>query len=531
MIAELFDDQKINLYNCSAHEDDVLWREFSVSRPGIGYVDPSVNGLWDGVYRFYNRSRQTLARPLLAKLIEVCTKHQLPLTIRDVRPETEYPPTDPETVGPDFLPGITLETWQIDAIRQACTKECGLIDMVTGSGKGEIAAGICKAIQCPTVIIADQVVVIDQLKDRLELRMVIEEVGVFYAGKRPDGQLISIGTVQSLTPPTKTPLRPIRTAKDTNTTWAKKEKNYQQRMTAFQTRTKNARILEKMVKSAHMIIVDEADKAVSDPYKRLFQHVFKGRRRYGLSGTPFDKSKPVEAMRLQQHLGSVIAKVSRKTVEDAERIVPVQLFMLTIEGDKRESSAYDIAYREHMVESQYFHSLIANIHFKYPDEGTLILVDREELGVNIQAEFRGRGLEVPFIFGKTPKSKRTKILREFERREHKVLIGGKIINRGLDLSGGCENLVIATGGKLWSEFNQKVGRAVRKNSNGKARIFDFYFRCNKYLYDHSRSRLKAMVDMGYKTTVVFESGKVDGSELISSRFVLSKKLLDSYKKR
>lgn len=526
MLAHLYNNTEIVLANCSPHEDDLLTREFSVSSPGISYIDPGQAGIWDGVYRFYNRKRQVIARPLLSKLREACAKHGLPLTVRDNRDPDPYPPPDPETIGPDFMgDGITLDPWQVRAIRKACTTEVGTFDYPTGGGKGEIIAGICKAILCPTVILADQTVVIDQLKARLELRSVVEEVGVFYAGRRPNGELIAVGSIQSLMSPTKIPQKPVRTDKDNNATWARKEKNYEIRVRAHKTRLKNARLLQQLVKKAHMLLVDECDKATSKPYQSMFRHVFKGRRRYGFSGTMYDPSKPVEAMRLQQHLGSVIARESRRTVEDAGRIIPVELIMMAVEGDPNERSTYDIAYREHMVESQRFHSLVTGIARMYPDDGTLILVDREELGWNLQRAFGDMGIDVPFIYGKTPKRRRTEVLRAFERRDYKVVIGGKIINRGLDLNGGCENLILATGGKLWSDFNQKVGRAVRHNRRGRGRVFDFYFRCNKYLYDHSRARLKAMVGMGYRTTVVFGNGRVDGESLIESRFRVTKRLL------
>ena len=126
-------------------------------------------------------------------------------------------------------------------------------------------------------------------------------------------------------------------------------------------------------------------------------------------------------------------------------------------------------------------------------------------------------IESHFIYGKTPKRRRDEVLRAFERREFNVLIGGKIINRGLDLDGGCENLIIATGGKLRSDFMQKVGRALRHNKYGKSKVYDFYFRCNKYLYEHSKARLRTMVDAEYKSTVVFKNGSVDGAKHIKSR--------------
>lgn len=245
------------------------------------------------------------------------------------------------------------------------------------------------------------------------------------------------------------------------------------------------------------------------------------------SGTPFDPDKPVEGLVMQEHLGSVIVKESRQELQRIGRIIPVDYFMLAfgLEGDIHDAAAYDIAYDEWITSNGKFHKLIAGLCKKYQGDGTLILVDREALGLALEAEIRKQGLTAHFIYGKTAKRRRNERLREFENREFDVLIGGKIINRGLDLAGGCENLIVATGGKLQSGFIQQIGRAVRHNKRGRSRIFDFYFRCNKYLYDHSRARLKAMIATGYDTTVIFPGGSVDGKSLVKSRFRIKKGLI------
>ena len=86
-------------------------------------------------------------------------------------------------------------------------------------------------------------------------------------------------------------------------------------------------------------------------------------------------------------------------------------------------------------------------------------------------------------------------------------------------------MIIATGGKLSSELLQKVGRALRRNKQGFSKAYLFYYLCNKYLYSHSRNTLKTLVDEGFKTTVVFPKGIVEGEALLKSRFRISKKLL------
>jgi len=528
MRAIINDNQWIWFDNITTAEEEVLWVNFSVQNAGT-YIDPSQRGMWDGIYRKYNRAKQRMARPLLSMLRGVCTKHDLPLVVKDNRRRWDYKPLKPEEITPDFLPGITLDPHQIRAIQAACKVECGIVDVPTGGGKGEIICGICKAIDCPTIIIADQTVVIDQLKARLELREIDEEIGLFYAGQRPSGEKIVVGSIQSLQSPTKVPPVPERKLNESDAVFEGRMAKWEQQYKAFKTRQKNAKFLQAYAKTAEMILVDECDKATSDPYKKLFRHWFQGRRRYGFSGTPFDEEKPVEAMVMQEHLGSVIARESRSNLEKIGRIIPCEYWSMAfgIDGSINEGSAYDIARNDYMTQNKKFHNLIAAICNKYRGDGTLILVDAIPLGQHLERVINESGLRAHFIYGKTPKRRRTELLRSFEKRDYDVLIGGKIINRGLDLAGGCENLIIATGGKLQSDFIQKIGRALRHNKRGRSRVFDFYFRCNRYLYDHSKARLKAMVNAGYRTVVVFPGGSIDGAQLIRNRFQIRKRLLQA----
>jgi superfamily II DNA or RNA helicase len=531
MLATLYDNQWIHFSNITDHEEDMLWKEFSVVSPGREYIDPSQLGRWDGVFRKYNRSKRKMARPLLSMLRGVCKEHDLPLVVDDKRDKSQYSPMNPDEITLDFLPGITLDPHQLKSIQVACKIECGVFDIPTGGGKGEIIAGICKAIDCPTVIVADQKIVIDQLKSRLELRDIADEIGLFYAGHRPNGETIVVGSIQSLAPPKVPPKMPTRQEDETNKRWLARLDKFESSMKGYKTRRKNAKQLQQYVKDAHMILVDECDKATSDPYKLLFRNWFKGQRRYGFSGTPFDKEKPVEALVMQEHLGSVIMQESRRNLEQIGRIIPTEYIMMAfgMEGSISDRSAYDIAYDEWMINNGKFHKLIAGICQMHVNEGTLILVDREVLGHSLERELTNIGIESYFIYGKTPKRRRDEVLRAFEKREFNVLIGGKIINRGLDLDGGCENLIIATGGKLRSDFVQKVGRALRHNKRGKSRVYDFFFRCNKYLYGHSKARLKTMVDFGYESTIVFKNGSIDGGQLIKSRFRIPKRFFQKNK--
>jgi hypothetical protein len=448
----------------------------------------------------------------------------------------------------------------------------------------EVMCGMVKMFRCPTLIVTEQIVVLEQIVERLKLRNVVHknDIGMFCFGQMPDNNLVIVGSIQSISTPKKVERENVKMSGKRilkmSMGWIQKEAErrkegrelaegevphleralprsivdklvedqdrihklkgehlqllvdycneleFEKRKKWYKTRLKKAKAIQKLIKSrCDLLLVDEADLATSQWYARLFKHHFNGRRRYGFSGTPFDKDKPVQNLLLREHLGSVIAEAKREEVEEAGRIVPISFYMVIVgaDGDRKDARAYDIALKEEMVDNETFHRMVARIAKNYPDEGTLILVDTQPIGPI------GEGLEklIPnskFIFGKTRPKKRNEVLEQFEKRELKCLIGSKILKRGLDLSGGAENLIIIGSGSKWSDFEQKLGRALRLNKRGKARVFGFFFLNNKYLYKHSRENLKAAVSLGYPTKVLIGGKAIDGKKFIKSRFKLPK---------
>ena len=245
MIAYIIDNQKLQLDNITADQENIINQEFSVLAPKAAYIDTGDGG-FDGWYRKYNKFTKTMSRAFLGELIRVCSENGIPLDIIDNRPAWNYGVPDPDSIGSDFLPGITLDDHQIKSIKAACSgpvylNEVGCFDIPTGGGKGEIIAGLTKLFACPTVVICDQTVVIQQLKDRLELRKVAEEVGMFFSGKRPNGQNVIVGTIQSLSCPT---IPPSRTKKDTDET-------YDRKMAAHNTGLKMLMVFESLSKGVN----------------------------------------------------------------------------------------------------------------------------------------------------------------------------------------------------------------------------------------------------------------------------------------
>jgi superfamily II DNA or RNA helicase len=361
----------------------------------------------------------------------------------------------------------------------------------------ECAAGIIKLHNCRTVVIAEQRIVIEQIKERLKLRDLFD-VGLFYGGEMPDGNQIVVGSIQSLNSP---PL-------------SYRAKNPQ----AFSKRLENSKQFQDIVRNAELLIVDEADRCSGSHYKDLFR-LYKGRKRYGLSATPFDLKKPVENLTVKERLGSIIYEIGRKAVEAIGRVIPIRYYMFVVgeDGNPNDRTMFDVAEREQMIDNVDFHERVNKIVSAFPNDKTLILVDTcniEDLGLALERTIKNS----VFIYGKTSTKNRQDAIKKFESGEIKCLIGGRILSRGMDIKGGAHNLILCGGGQLWSNLDQKIGRALRINDKGYSRVFGFMFKNSYYLYKHAREQLKAIVNMGYPTTVIFKDIKVDGEQLIKSRF-------------
>ncbi|MDP1712563.1 MAG: helicase-related protein [Candidatus Nanopelagicaceae bacterium] len=507
MMTVTIKDRKLFFRNVTPGVEAMLEKWFSARDPQYQFQVGIIQGTsYDGWVRKYNKIKQTLPITFLGELKRNCQKFNVQFQIEDRREPPKFQ-ADLNVVSADMFPGIRLEDYQVRAIRAACSEECGLIQASPGAGKTEVIAGIIKAYACPTVVLAEQTVVVDQLKARLELRQVVEEVGQFYAGKTPNDKMVCVGTSASLF----IPPQPERRG-------GLEPEEFIRQLQSWTTRKRNAELYRSFVYAADLAIVDEADLGITMTHRHMLRHWFKGRRRFGTSGTPFDPSKPVQGLIVRELYGSIISSVDRQEVEECGRIIPVTYHMIVFgeDGDKWEGSTWDIALREKVIENQCFHQLVTKIVAAFPNDGTLVLVEINDLGQALQEAIPGS----VFVHGLTSKGNRRKLFKKFEEREITCLIGGKIIKRGFDLKNGCENLILCGMGQMQSDLLQQIGRAMRLNSKGKARVFDFYCMNNKYLYDHSKERLKTMVAAGYKTFVHHKGETMSGKDLVKRKFRL-----------
>lgn len=504
----LVDNIWLYLDNMTPDVELLIENHFSALDPKSKYITDIEEQSWDGVYRRYYKSKQRLSRGFLDELLLLCHKHNVPVDIKDNRESSKYPMFTVDDIKDDILAGITLLPHQMHGLKSCIKHEVGIHNFITGSGKTELMCAIAKLLCCPTVIIAEERIVIDQIRERLELRDVTDDIGIFYAGKSPSNQLICVGSLQSVMSPAKL----SRKSGDT-------PQKYEAKLKAFRTRRENTKIYKNLISKCELLMIDEADKACNSQYRNMIMKYCNARYRYGFTGTlPDQVEEPVQCLTLKELLGNVIAKCDRRYLENIGRIIPVKYIMIPfgIDGHHNNKAAFDVAVKKWLTDNSQFHHQVKQITDGFSQDNFLILVENIKLGKNLELAISGS----KFIHGTTTVKARNKVLKEFANRELRILIGSKILKRGLDIKGGIDNIILCASSKKDADLEQKVGRALRVNERGWARVWDFLFVCNKYLYKHSRKRLKRMIQLGYPSVINTPHGAIDGQKILNSGFNL-----------
>ena len=631
------DNKTIRLAQLFDHEEKAIVKRFSVKDPQAHRKKAMMNGWGDGYFYYYNKSKQTLKKGYLKPLLELCLEENIPFDLVDTRPKSKFPVPAVGSFDNQLIDEIVAHKHQLRCWNSVCMAskhilfEIGTHFHPTGAGKSAMMAGIVKLLRCPTVIITEQTIVLNQIVKSLKIFNVVhhDDIGEFYSGKMPDGNLVCVGSIAAVRTPKKPTFKKFNVRIDTvkkdfkkmfskdldklksiltvkqimawrrsdvmeaiknspdefeellppgfkgwinktsdevyNTicemyvkdssrlkdilgsdfykVWSETtpidsdydhhltmavqrfytyEKDYYFKIAikAYHTLLEKSRALKEMVGCCELLMIDEMDNAASDNYSELFDDWFNGRYVHGFSGTPYDPDKPVQKMILEGRFGPVISKSSRRELEDIGQIQPVKYFMFQFgDHNPQDKTMFDVAEREIIIDNEKFHLFVLNIVNTWPNDKNLIVVDTsniEDVGKKLQDLIPSS----VFIYNKVSNKKRKEAIESFENGKIRTLIVSKIGKRGMDLGGGSHNLILIGGGRLYSNFNQIIGRGVRKNDIGYTRVFDFYFTGNKYLLTHSRSRLKFIVEMGYNATVIYKGITIPADKFIRSRYRL-----------
>lgn len=360
-------------------------------------------------------------------------------------------------ISDDMLDGITLRSYQVDAVSRLLEAGRGVAKMATNSGKTACIAAILKAVNKKSLVIVHTKELLYQTAERISERTG-EVVGIIGDGVW-EPERFTVGMIQTL----------------------------------------NNRMDEDMFKyfdDNEVLIVDECHHVSSDQMLDVLG-VMSGTFRFGFSGTPL-KHEVLADMKLIGMTGEVVVEVSNEFLIDKGYSADPIVHFYVVESDDQDwwEADYQTAYKLCIVENQERNKIISSVAQRASGV-VLILVNRIEHG-NILNDMIPDSV---FVTGQDDAQRRQGILDKMRELDHGVFIATPIFDEGVDVP-SVDNVVIAAGGKSHIKLLQRVGRGIRaKEGENVLHIHDFIDDTNEYLLNHSDVRISIYEQEGFDTKV------------------------------
>ncbi|RLG44263.1 MAG: hypothetical protein DRN81_04875 [Thermoproteota archaeon] len=396
---------------------------------------------WDGTYYFMNKSGSFptgLLHLVKDALREIGVKY-------DIIDKRNIPDIKPKDYS---LNGITLRDYQKRTIEKCLLYKRGVIELATNAGKTEIACGVIKALQLPTLFIVNSKDLLYQTADRIKKRTGID-TGIIGDGIW-DEKEVNVATIQTL----------------------------QYHLTHDKTKTK------KLLNKTRLLIIDEAHHTKANTWNRVMRQI-PAWYRIGMSGTPFRKEE-LDDWRLMAVTGRCIAKISNKKLIDLGFSAKPIIHIVRYNTPSYITARYQEAYDKAIVNNEHRNNVIVAICNDLKGL-TLVIVDKVAHGLLLNTLIP----ESVFISGRDKSDTRKEILQAMRNREVDIVIATPIFDEGIDVP-SIDNVILACGGVSRIKLLQRIGRGLRKKE-GKENIlhvYDFLDDCNRFTYQHSRKRIK-----------------------------------------
>ncbi len=434
-----------------------LHQLFTCPYPNYWFSKAFKNHTWDGHYHFL---RKDMTFP--TGLLSIITKH-LSLNNESYIVEDSAVKRDLSRFkGRTELAGVTLYPYQRKAIDAALTKCRGIIEVGTGGGKTEIAAGIIKGLDLPTLFIVNTKELLYQTHERFELRLgrIIGRLGDGLMEIEPS---IIVATIQTL----------------------------------YSMFKKDQALIKEWLGIFRLVILDESHHSSSTEWYRILMFMHSAYYRVGLSGTPLRRNV-LSNMRAMAVTGDIIySKLSAELIKD-EYLSDIAIEMVEnselVMGDR-----WQMIYNDGVVESVYRNTLITDLAEREFRAGrkVMVLVRQIKHGKILTRMLKNlRQVPAIFLWGKHESLERNQVKHCFNKDGGFVLIASGIYDEGVDIP-EVDVLIIGSGGKSEVKAIQRIGRGLRKKESGaKLQVYDF-MDSSQYLDSHSRQRLNIYKKEGF----------------------------------
>lgn len=393
---------------------------------------------------------------------------------------------DPDQIAAlkDLLDGQDppLRSYQKESIALGATKQWGRINLATNAGKGAIMALLSIFLKDQgkrTLILSDQIAVFEALKGELDQWGGIQP-GLIESGvKEPPSDSICLAMVPTLA-------RRLKTFDD----------------------GVDVREWKAWAGGFEAVLLDEADKATANTWKRILAHTQNSTYRLGFSGTFPDDD--YNDLILDEIMGPILIRVSNKELVEREvsarphvllvgydatsacRARPSGIVWRDLKGPEKRRWIFEQGINFNHERHRFVASLVR------PEVPTCIIVNRVEHGHQLEELIPGSH----YLHGSVSKDERRETLARFREGEIDILIVTKILDRGTNQLGRAVDLIFASGEGSNRETLQRVGRGLRR-ADGKEflRLVDIVDQGHDYLHRAARKRIELYANEGFMVDV------------------------------
>lgn len=339
---------------------------------------------------------------------------------------------------------LELRNIQIEAIKSCFKNTNGIIDLVGGLGKTEIALALIKLMKVKTLFITQS---IDLAKQTMKRGIKAELDFGIVQGNNIDEKNITVCTIQSS---------------------------------------------HKLQNSYEMVIVDECHN-ISSGYIPILENE-NILYRFGLSATPFNSDK-LKTAYIKSFIGDIIFKADNQELIDNKFIAEPIINIIEIsEPNLEDINNWYLIEKLGIIENRNRNNKILEICKS--KKGILILVKKVNHGKILEKLLKENNIDCIYIHGKSAKQERQEVLEKFEKDNNFVLIGSNILKEGISIN-SIFNLILAGGGQSYFDSLQSLYRGTRVKLKDQFNVYDFMDSFNRITLRHSKQRIKDYSDKGF----------------------------------
>jgi superfamily II DNA or RNA helicase len=429
---------------------------------------------WDGYINFFALETGKFLTGLLPEVTAVLRHFKVNYTVEDNRNKTPFLCESidekflnqwlPEkTLSGDPMRPVTLHDYQVDLVNQVIKHRRGVIYAPTSAGKTFIMLGILKTIppNTPTLVLQNRVSLAQQNYDELK-NWGFNNLGSLWGGN-VNPNIITVASVQSV---------------------AK---------------------MEKVLPKIKVLVVDEIHDMMSSLPKAVYRRLKQCDVRVAVSATPFKfgGKDNVQKFHVRGFFGPILKVKSAATgvlttaeLQNRGILSSSNCTFYPIVEPMIPHDIYMDAVTRGIAESFYFHEVVTKLAKKQSGR-TLILVDRIAHGDALHNLLPGS----LWVRGQDNAETRKSVIRQLQKAENCIAIATQqIFNTGINVF--CHTLINAAGGQADHQIIQRMGRGLRTaDDKDELQYYDFLFKINDYLQDHSEKRIKILKEEGHNVQI------------------------------